>query len=229
MNIMYLYGYEVDDDVDFVCIHVKMTSFRVTIVCFWNSCIPESSGKVHYVGRRRRLFACHSNMDLNQFKRFICFKIGLEPTKSTVNISFKYDMSGELLAFPVEDDEAINAMWEHSKSTQILSLELYVEKVPLGNVVASNPTPTLMPISTEETVNHFVPFANCTLSQPLVPIDSMVNLGESDEMGPWDDGNESNELIDDPSEDDVYVDEDALANDITLGNIPTIIPPTPYL
>jgi hypothetical protein len=41
-------------------------------------------------------------------------------------------MSGQLLTFPVEDDEAIDAMLEHSKSTQIPSLELYVEKVPLG-------------------------------------------------------------------------------------------------
>ena len=56
----------------------------------------------------------------------------------------------------------------------------------------------------------------------------MVNLGESHEIGPWDDGNESNELIDDPSEDDVDVDEDALANDMTLGNISTIVAPTPY-
>ena len=140
-------------------------------------------------------------------------------------------MSRELLVFPVEDDEAIDAMWEYSKSTKIPSLELYVEEVPLGNVVASNLTPTPMPISTQEIVNPFVPSASYTFSQPptnQVPIDSMVNLGESDEMGPWDDGNESNELIDDPSEDDVDVDEDALANDMTLGNIPTIIPPTPY-
>ena len=93
MNIMYLYGHEVDDDVDFVCIHVEMTSFRVIIVCFLNGSIRESSGKVHYVGGRRRLFACNSNMDSNQFKRFICSKIGLDPTRSTVNISFKYDMS----------------------------------------------------------------------------------------------------------------------------------------
>ena len=56
----------------------------------------------------------------------------------------------------------------------------------------------------------------------------MVNFGESDEMGPWDDGNESNELVDDPSEDDVDVDGDALANDMILGNIPTIVSPTPY-
>ena len=47
-------------------------------------------------------------------------------------------------------------------------------------------------------------------------------------MRPWDDGNESNELIDNPSEDYVDVDEDALANDMTLNNIPTIIPPIPY-
>ena len=49
-------------------------------------------------------------------------------------------------------------------------------------------------------------------------------------MGPCDDDNESNELVDDPSEDDVDVDvdEDALANDMTLGNIPTIVAPTPY-
>ena len=117
MNIMYLYWHEVDDDVDFVCIHVEMASFRVTIVCFWNGSIRESSGKVHYVGGRRRLFACNSNMDLNEFKRLICSKIRLDSTRSTVNISFKYAMSGQLLAFPVEDDEAIDAMWEHSKST----------------------------------------------------------------------------------------------------------------
>ena len=95
MNIMYLYRHEVDGDVDFVCIHVEMASFRLTIVSFWNGCIRESSGKVHYVGRRRRLFACNLNMDLNQFKRFIYSKIGLDPSKSSVNISFKYDMSGD--------------------------------------------------------------------------------------------------------------------------------------
>ena len=54
----------------------------------------------------------------------------------------------------------------------------------------------------------------------------MVNLGETAKMGLWNDGNESNALIDDPSEDDVDVNEDALANDMTLGNIPTIISPT---
>ena len=208
-----------------------MASFRVTIVCFRNGSIRESSNNVHYVEGRRRFFACNSNMDLNEFKCFICSNIGLDSIRSTINISFKYNMSGQLLAFSVEDDEAIDAMWEHSKSTQIPSLELYVEEVPLGNVVASNPSPTPMPISTQETQNAFVPSPSCTPSQPplnQVSSDVVVNLGESDEMGPWYDGNESNELIDDPSEDDVDVDKDALANDMTLGNIPTIVAPTPY-
>ena len=180
-----------------------MASFRVTIVCFWNGCIQENSGKVHYVGGRRKLFACNSNMDLNHFRRFISSKIVLDPNRSTVNISFKYALSGEFIAFPVEDDEAIDAMWEHPKSTQIPSMELYVEQVPLGNVVASNHTPTPMPISAQETPNPFVSSASCTFSQPFmnqVPIDSMVNLGDTAEMGPWDDENESNELIDDNSE-----------------------------
>ena len=44
----------------------------------------------------------------------------------------------------------------------------------------------------------------------------------------WDDGNESNELVDDPSEDHVDVDEDDLGNDMTLGNILTIVAPIPY-
>ena len=47
-------------------------------------------------------------------------------------------------------------------------------------------------------------------------------------MRSWDGGNESNDLVDDPSEDDVDVDEDVLANDMILGNIPTIVAPTPY-
>ena len=121
MNIMYLYGHEVDDDVDFVCIYVEMTSFRVFIVCFEMVVFGKVVAK--FITGKTQVIACNSNMDLNQFKRFICSKIGLDPTRSTVNISFKYDMSGELLAFPVEDDEAIDAMWEHSKSTQIPSLE----------------------------------------------------------------------------------------------------------
>ena len=54
-------------------------------------------------------------------------------------------MSAQLLTFSIEDDEAIDAMWEHSKSTSIPSLEVYVEEVPLGNQglnVTSNPSPT---------------------------------------------------------------------------------------
>ena len=113
-------------------------------------------------------------------------------------------------------------------------LELHVEVVPLGNVnVTSSPSPTPMPIFTQETQNPFVPSSSSTPSEPpqtQVPNDATVNLGESIELVPWDDGNESNELVDDPSEDDVDVDvdENALANDMTLGNIPTIVAPTPY-
>ena len=50
MNIMYLYWHEVDNDVYFVCIHVEMASFRVTIVCFWNGSIRESSGNFIMLG-----------------------------------------------------------------------------------------------------------------------------------------------------------------------------------
>ena len=106
-------------------------------------------------------------MDLNHFKRFICSKIGLNLTRNTVNISFKYDMSGEFLAFSVDDDEVIDTMWEHSKATQIPSLELYVEEVPLGNVVASNPTSTPMPILTQETVSPVVSFHLVLYLKPL--------------------------------------------------------------
>ena len=78
-------------------------------------------------------------------------------------------------------------MWEYSKSTQIPSLELYIEEIPLGNVVASYPSPTPMPISTQETQNLFVPSPSCTASQPppnQVSSDAVLNIGESDDMGP---------------------------------------------
>ena len=53
-------------------------------------------------------------MDLSEFKLLICSNIGIDSTRSVVTIYFKYDMSGQLLAFSVEDDKL---MWEHSKST----------------------------------------------------------------------------------------------------------------
>ena len=77
-------------------------------------------------------------------------------------------MSRELLAFLVEDNDSIDVMWEHSKATSISSLQLYVEVVPLGNQVVnvtSNPSPTPMPILTQETQNPFVPSPSSTLSK----------------------------------------------------------------
>ena len=152
------------DEVDFVCIHVEMASFRVTIACFWNGSIRTSGNKVTYVGGKRKLFACNSIMDLNEFKLLVRSKIGIDTRRSIVKICFKYDMSEQLLAYLVEDDEAIDAMWEHFKSTSILSLEVYVEEVPLRNQslnVTSNPSPTPMPILTQETQNP------CVISFPI--------------------------------------------------------------
>ena len=224
------------DEVIFVCIHVEMSSFRVTILCFRNGSIRTRGNNVTYVGGKCKLFACNSNMDLNEFKLLICSKIGIDTTRNTINFCFKYNMSGQLLAFPVRNDDSIDAMWEHSKATYIPSLELYVEEVLLSNQivnVTSNPSPTPMPILTQGTQNPFVPSPSSTPfepSQTQVPNDATVNLGEKTKLVPWDDGNESNEFVDDLFEDDVDadVDEDALANDMTLGNIPTIITPTPY-
>ena len=78
------------DEVDFICIHVEMPSFRVLIVCFWNGSIRTSGNKVTYVGGKHKLFACNSNMDLNEFKLLVCSKIGIDTTRSIVNLSFKY-------------------------------------------------------------------------------------------------------------------------------------------
>ena len=134
-------------------------------------------------------------LGFDEFKLLICSKIEIDTTRSTVNISFKYDMSGQLLAFPVEDDEAIDAMWEFWKSTSIPSLELYVEEVPLGNqdvnvvetnavlnVTSSAPSPA--PFSTQETQNPFLLLFSSPSSEPnqlqlQVSIDVTVNLEDT--------------------------------------------------
>ena len=90
-------------------------------------------------------------------------------------------MNDQLLAFLVEDNDSIDAMWEHSKARSIPSLELYVEVVPLGNQVVnvtSSPSPTPMPILTQETPNPFVPSPSSTSSespQTQVSNDATVN------------------------------------------------------
>ena len=108
-------------------------------------------------------------MDLNKFKLLICFKIGIDTTRSTVNLSFKYDMSGQLLAFLVEDDDSIDVVWVHSKDISIPSLKLYVKVVPLGNQVVnvtSSPSPMPMSILTQETQNSVVPSPSSTPFEP---------------------------------------------------------------
>ena len=63
---MYLLSYELDGDADFVRIVVEMASFRVIVLSFWNGSIRSSSSNVNYVGGRRKLFACNSNMETNK-------------------------------------------------------------------------------------------------------------------------------------------------------------------
>ena len=49
-------------------------------------------------------------MDLNELKLHICFRIDIDSTTSIINISFKYGMSGQFLAYPIEDEDALEAM-----------------------------------------------------------------------------------------------------------------------
>lgn len=72
-------------------------------------------------------------MHLNEFKFHICSKIWIDSSTSTVNISLKYDKSEQFFAYPIDEEFVLEAKWEHSKSTPIPTLELYVEDVPLGN------------------------------------------------------------------------------------------------
>ena len=53
---------------------------------------------------------------------------------SSVSISYKYEMNRQFLVIPIENEEALKAMWEHLKSTLIPNLEFYVEHVALGNL-----------------------------------------------------------------------------------------------
>ena len=93
------------------CVVVEMDSFRVTVVCFWNGSIRSTSNNVKYVGGRRKLFACNSYMDLNEFKHFICFRIGIDTTRSTINLSFKYNLSGDLLATQETQNPFMQERW----------------------------------------------------------------------------------------------------------------------
>ena len=61
-------------------------------------------------------------MNLNELKLHVCSRIEVDST-SSVNISFKYEMNRQFLAYPIEDDEVLESMWEHLKPTPIPSLE----------------------------------------------------------------------------------------------------------
>lgn len=49
---------------------------------------------VAYVDGKLKLFVCNSNMGFNELKLYICFRIIIDSTTSTVSISFKYGMNG---------------------------------------------------------------------------------------------------------------------------------------
>ena len=118
--------------VDFICNFVEIISYRVIILCFGNGS-TRTSNSDKYVLSKHELFVCNLKMDLNELKLHICVRIEIDPTVSTVNISFKYGINRKFLTYQIEDEEALEAMWKHSKVTLIPYLELYVEEALLRN------------------------------------------------------------------------------------------------
>ena len=62
-----------------------------------------------------KLFVCNLIMKLNELKLHICLRIGIDSTTRIVNLSFKYRTTdGKILEYLIDDDEALEAMSEHS-------------------------------------------------------------------------------------------------------------------
>ena len=86
--------HELDNYVDFICIFVENGIISCYYTMFYGMAqFEQVIRNVEYVGGKLKLFVCNSNMDLNELKFHICFRIRIDSTISTVDINFKYGMN----------------------------------------------------------------------------------------------------------------------------------------
>ena len=81
------------NDVNFICIFVTNDIIYCVTILFlewWNL----NNKNINYVGVKHKLFACNSNMNLNELKLHKSSRIEIDSTTISVNINLKYDMNG---------------------------------------------------------------------------------------------------------------------------------------
>ena len=109
-------------------------------------------------------------------------------------------MNGQFLVYPIKDEEALEAMWKHLKSTLIRSLEFYVKlsrKGTLSELRCKNcrntssfewefaSFPYAYAFLTQDTQNPLIPLSSCTpYESPQIHVlnDMRVNLRVTNEQ-----------------------------------------------
>ena len=62
-------------------------------------------GMFSILGIRVKKILCNSNMTLDEILIHICWRIDIDSTTSSVNLSFKFEMNGQYSEYPVDEEE----------------------------------------------------------------------------------------------------------------------------
>jgi len=100
------------------------------LYCYWGGEVTHNGNDVCYSGGSQKFVFVNSGISFNELLTTLYQVVGVDPIIVELNVLMRYPMPGAYVAIPLDDDNALRAMWVAAAQTCATAMQLYIDLVP---------------------------------------------------------------------------------------------------
>ncbi|XP_021768113.1 uncharacterized protein LOC110732474 [Chenopodium quinoa] len=108
------------------------------LYCYWGGEIVHKDSDITYRGGNKKFVFVHSAMTYSQVLNKLYEELSVDPRGVELKVVMRYPMAGAYVAIPLNDDNAVRAMWIAVTQSSSVAMQLFIEQVPKEPVVQTN-------------------------------------------------------------------------------------------
>ncbi|XP_021751927.1 uncharacterized protein LOC110717515 [Chenopodium quinoa] len=108
------------------------------LYCYWGGEIVHKDSDITYRGGNQKFVFVHSAMTYSQVLNKLYEELSVDPGGVELKVFMRYPMAGAYVAIPLNDDNAVRAMWIAVTQSSSVAMQLFIEQVPKEPVVQTN-------------------------------------------------------------------------------------------
>ncbi|XP_021759609.1 uncharacterized protein LOC110724495 [Chenopodium quinoa] len=108
------------------------------LYCYWGGEIVHKDSDITYRGGNQKFVFVHSAMTYSQVLNKLYEELSVDPRGVELKVVMRYPMAGAYVAIPLNDDNAVRAMWIAVTQSSSVAMQLFIEQVPKEPVVQTN-------------------------------------------------------------------------------------------